>query len=147
MQNDLTLLRAIVAGFALVLVLSCASTGLGQSGRRVRKSDPAPVPVSTPEPTPSPTPIAQKPKPRFTFLVGLDRRDVFASLPLYSYEEVLRGLVDRLADSPAVQVLVQSEMSRSDAIRKAKAEREGGHSATRVASSPPELRASMAIVI
>src|ERR1700674_4627376 len=98
MLNHLSLLRALAAGFALVLILSCASTNLAQSGRKVRNS--APVPVSTPEPTPTPAPnaSAEKPKPRFTFLVGLDRHDGFSNIPLYAYDGVLRSLTERLAD-------------------------------------------------
>jgi hypothetical protein len=125
MLKHLSLLRALAAGIAFGLVLSFAFTSLAQSGRRVRKSEP--VPVSTPEPTPSPTPSSssEKLKPRFVFLVGLDRRDAFANIPLYAYESVLRGLVDRLNDSPAVQVgSSRSEMGRAEAVRTAKGERE-----------------------
>jgi hypothetical protein len=125
MLKQLSLFRSLAAGFAVVLVLSYASTSMAQSGRRVRKSDP--IPVSTPEPTPSPTPSSspEKLKPRFIFLVGLDRREAFANMPLYSYESVLRNVVDRLDDSPAVQVgASQSDMSRSDAVQKAKGEKE-----------------------
>ena len=126
MLNHSPLLRALAAGFALVFVLSCASTDLAQSGRRVRKSTPASV--STPEPTATPTPNAssEKPKPRLTFLVGLDGSDGSANIPLYAYEGVLRSLADRLAKAPGIQVgATQSDMSHIDAIQKAKAEKEG----------------------
>lgn len=124
MLNHSPLLRAFAAGFALVFVLSCASTDLAQSGRRVRKSTPASV--STPEPTPTPIPNAssEKPKPRLTFIIGLDRYDGFANIPSYAYEGVLRSLADRLK-APGIQVgATQSEMSHIDAIQKAKAENE-----------------------
>jgi hypothetical protein len=126
MLNHSTLLRALAIGFAVILILSCASTNLAQSGRRVRSS--TPVQVSTPEPEPSPTPKAssEKPKPRFTFLVGLDRHDLFANIPLYAYDGVLQSLVNRLEDSPVVHVGgTQSDMSRGGAVQKAKAEKEG----------------------
>lgn len=125
MLNHSLLLRVVVASVAAVLVLSYASDGFGQSGRRVRKSEP--ITVSTPEPTPSPTPSAssEKPKPRFTFLVGLDRPAAFSNLPLYYSDGVLRSVVDRLEDSPVVRVSAsQADMSRGDAVRKAKAETE-----------------------
>jgi hypothetical protein len=123
MLNHSTLLRTLAAGFTLVFVLSCASTDLAQSGRHVRK--PTPAPVSIPEPTPTPNASSEKPKPRFTFLAGLDRSDGFSDIPLYAYEGVLRRLTDRLAQAPLVQVGGrQSEMSRSNAIQKAKAEKE-----------------------
>lgn len=125
MLNQSSLQRILVAGFAVAVGLSCASTDAAQSGRKVRKSTPAPV--STAEPTPTPTPIAAtiKPKARITFLVGLDRYDSFANIPSYAYEGVLRNLTDRLADAPSVRVgASQSDMGRSDAIQKAKAETE-----------------------
>ncbi len=125
MFNQPPRLRPLVAGFVLILGFGCVSTNLAQSGRRGRKVDP--VPVSTPEPEPSPTPDApaEKPKPRFTFLVGVDRYDAFSNLPNYYYEGVLRSLVARLDDSAVVQVgATQINMSRSDAVQKAKAERD-----------------------
>jgi len=126
MLNQSPFLRTLVAGFALVFVLSYAANSLAQSGRKARKSDP--VPVATPEPEPSPTPdvSSAKTKPRFTFLVGLDRNDTFANVPMYAYEGVLRSLIGRLEDSPVVRVSAsQSSMGRGEAIRKAKAENEG----------------------
>jgi hypothetical protein len=117
--------RILIAGFALAVLLGCATTDVAQSGRKVRSS--APAPVSTPEPTPTPTPAASsvKSKPRLTLLVGLDRYDSFANIPLYAYDGVLRNLSERLADAPSVRVGAgQSDMSRSDAIQKAKAETE-----------------------
>ena len=128
MLSHSPLLRALAAGFAAVFVLSCASTDMAQSGRRARKSPP-PAAEAAPEPTPTPkaSPASsEKPKPRFTFLVGLDRHDAFANIPLYAYDGVLRSLVDRLDDSPVVQVNgTQSDMSRGDAVQKAKLEKEG----------------------
>jgi len=124
MLNHSPLLGALAAAFGVVFVLSCASTDMAQSGRRVRKST---VPISTPEPTPAPTPNAasEKPKPRLTFLAGLDRYDGFSNIPLWAYEGVLRSLTGRLSDAPSVNVGgTQSEMSRSNAIQKAKAEKE-----------------------
>lgn len=126
MLNQSPVLRTLAAGFVVVFMLSCASTDLAQSGRHVRKSTPAPV--STPEVTPTPGPKAssEKPKPRLTFLIGLDRYTGFANVPSYAYEGVLRSLVDRLAESQGVHVGVsQDGMGRGEAIRKAKAEREG----------------------
>jgi hypothetical protein len=124
MLNHSALLCKLTVAFAIVLLLNCAA-GLAQSGRRVRKPEPAQV--STPEPEPSPTPNAssEKPKPRFTFLVGLNRHEAFANLPLYAHDSVLGSLVDRLHDSPVVQVSgTQSDMTRGDAVQKAKAEKE-----------------------
>lgn len=125
MLSHSPLLRAFAAGFAVLLVLSCAATGMAQSGRRARKLPPAIE--AAPEPTPTATPASsEKPKPRFTFLIGLDRHDGFSNVPLYAYDGVLRSLVDRLDDSPVVQVSgTQSDMNRADAVQKAKVEKEG----------------------
>jgi len=125
MLNQSRLMCILVVSMAVAVLLSCASVDLAQSGRKVRTSTPAPV--SVPEATPAPTPAAPsvKPKPRLTFLVGLDRYDSFANIPLYAYESVLRNLTDRLADSPSVRVdAARTDMGRSDAIQKAKAETE-----------------------
>ncbi|MEP6913669.1 MAG: hypothetical protein ABI923_12990 [bacterium] len=128
MLSHSPLLRALAAGFAMVLALSCAATDMAQSGRRARTS-PLPAPAVTPEPTPTPTATpasSEKPKPRFTFLVGLDRHDGFSNIPPYAYDGVLRSLVDRLDDSPVVHVSgTQSDMNRADAVQKAKVEKEG----------------------
>jgi hypothetical protein len=126
MLNQSPLLRTLAASFAVVFMLSCASTYLAQSGRHVRKSTPAPV--STPEPTPTPVPKAssEKPKHRVTFLIGLDRYTGFANVPSYAYDGVLRSLGDRLAEPQSVHVGASHDgMGRGEAIRKAKAEREG----------------------
>jgi hypothetical protein len=128
MLSHSPLLRVLAAGFAVVLGLSCAATDMAQSGRRAR-TPPSPATAATPEPTPTPTATpasSEKPKPRFTFLVGLDRHDGFSNVPPYAYDGALRSLVDRLDDSPVVQVNgTQSDMSRSDAVQKAKLEKEG----------------------
>jgi len=101
---------------------------MAQSGRRARTSLP-PAPVATPEPTPTLTATSassEKPKPRFTFLVGLDRHDAFSNVPLYAFDGALRSLADRLDDSPVVHVSgTLSDMNRSDAVQKAKVEKEG----------------------
>jgi hypothetical protein len=105
------------------LLLSCVLAVVAQSGRRVRKSAPAPVP--TPEATPTPRPQSQKATPAFAFVVGMDRYGDFSSISLYTYDGVLRSCADRLDESLSVKAQVSSsDMSRSDAIRKAKAEKE-----------------------
>lgn len=110
--------------FATVL-LTCALAVTGQSGRRVRKSESAPVSIPTPEATPTPAARAEKPKPAFTFIVGLDRYSDFSTISLNISSGVLRSCVDRLDDSASVVAeMSTNDMSRGDAIRKAKAEKE-----------------------
>jgi hypothetical protein len=106
-------------GICISAILAEAS----QSGRRVQKS--TPVPVATPEPTPSPKPAAEKPKPAINFIIGMARYDGFRQIPLYAYAGVLRSLEDRLTDDKSVKVeTVHGDMNRSDAINRAKSEKE-----------------------
>lgn len=106
----------------LALLVIFASAVVAQSGRRVHKSTPAPV--STPEPTPTPKPT-EKPKPALTFIVGMDRYGGLNTIRLNSYGTVLQSFSERLGKSRSVEVkTASSEMSRGDAIKSAKAEKE-----------------------
>jgi hypothetical protein len=110
--------------FATIL-LNCALAVMAQSGRRVRKSSPPPVSIPTPEATPTPNLSSEKPKPAFTFVVGLDRYSDFSRISLNAYSGVVRSCAERLDDSPSVVAEISTnDMSRGDAIRKAKAEKE-----------------------
>jgi hypothetical protein len=87
---------------------------------------PVPAPVATPEATPTVAKPAEKEKPRLPLLVGIDRYLGFSTIPLSYYETVTRGCAERLDDATAVKVeIVHGELSRSDAVRRAKAEKEG----------------------
>lgn len=109
----------------VTVLLTCALAIMAQSGRRVRKSSSAPVSVPTPEATPTPTVASEKQKRAFTFIVGLDKYGDYSRISLYVYSGVLHSCVDRLDDSRSVEAKVSTnDMSRSDAIRKAKAEKE-----------------------
>jgi len=110
--------------FATVLLTSVLAV-MGQSGRRMRKSASEPVSIPTPEATPTPRMSSEKPKPAFTFIVGLDRYSDFSTISLNIYSGVLRSCVERLDDSESVVAeMSTNDMSRGDAIRKAKAEKE-----------------------
>jgi hypothetical protein len=53
------------------------------------------------------------------------RHDGFRQIPSYAYAGVLRSLEDRLEDDKSVKVeTVQGDMNRSDAINRAKSEKE-----------------------
>jgi len=98
---------------------------MAQSGRRVGKSSSPPVPVPTPEATPIPTAASERPKPAFTFIVGLDKFGDYSRISLNAYSGVLRSCVDRLDDSRSVEAEISTnDMSRADAMRKAKAQKE-----------------------
>jgi hypothetical protein len=113
---------AVIAVFVLFALWSVPVAS--QSGRRSPKSSsPAPTP------TPPPAPVENKPtaetKGALSLVVGIDRGSTFADLPMYFYDSVLRACGDRLDDSPSVKVNVANrEMSRAEAIKRAKAETE-----------------------
>ena len=83
------------------------------------------MPIPTPEATPAPAPVPKKPTPTFTFIVGLEKYSNFSRISLNAFSGVLRSCANRLDDSPLVKAEISpNEMSRSDAIRKARAEKE-----------------------
>lgn len=119
------LIRVFAATVALSVALGCTFTTVAQSGRQVRRSTPAPVATPAPEPAPTPNKAAEKEKAAIAFIVGIDRYNSFSNIPLYYYDRVSRGCAERLDEAAAVKAdVVQGEMSRGDAINRAKAEKE-----------------------
>ncbi len=115
--------------FAAGLVLSFTLTATAQSGRRANKSTqttPPPVaPVTVPA---AATPSPEKLGPRVTLLVGMDKSDAFSRIPLSASSGVLHSCVDRLNDAASVKVVMESQdLPRSDALKKAKASKDGQH--------------------
>jgi hypothetical protein len=111
-------------GLALcVLCAACSLTVPAQSGRRLSKSPSVSVP--DPEAKQSEKKAVTRAKPEFTLIVGGYRGDVFEGIPTYYYETVLQSCSRRLDDSQGVHVDVASkEMTRSDAVNRARAEKE-----------------------
>ena len=110
-----TLLLALVAALTLVTVAQA------QSGRRRTAPEPAaPVPTPTPDPTPKPKVEA---KSDLGFIVGIDRSDNFSYVPLNYYSAVLTGCADRLRHNSSATVDTADELTRADAIKKAKSEK------------------------
>jgi hypothetical protein len=119
------LIRVVVAGVAVNFALACGSIAVAQSGRHVPKSTPAPVSTPAPAPAPTPSKAPEKEKARFTFVVGIDRYNGFSNIPLYYYDSVLRGCAERLDDATGVKAdVARGEMSRSEAVSRARAEKE-----------------------
>jgi hypothetical protein len=107
---------------SLLLIVLCAIAVQAQSGRRQTKHPPA-APVQTPSPEPSPSPKKDEKEPELMFLVAADRSSTFESIPFTFYEAAVRGCADRLrAGSSAAVDASQRDISRSEAIKKAKAE-------------------------
>ncbi|HET6861518.1 MAG TPA: hypothetical protein VFH91_00680 [Pyrinomonadaceae bacterium] len=113
----------------LFLFICLAIFGLGsltiqaQSGRRQNKTpELAPVPTPTPEPTPQ---AKSKPKDSdLGFFLGVDRSTTYMNFYGADYDAIIRGCGDKLRDGSSGFVDVASQdLNRSDAIKKAKAEK------------------------
>jgi hypothetical protein len=111
----------LTAGFLMVLI---AVIALGQSGRRGSKSPAIPVPspeAPQPEKNPATNDIA-----KVVLIVGTNRNDVFNGVPFRFSDAVLASCVNRLQDSSSVLVdVVTRDMTRGDAVSKAKAAKDG----------------------
>lgn len=106
----------------VALLAVCALAVVAQSGRRVRKAQAMPIPL--PEATPTPTPVVKQ-KPAFSFIVGMDNFHDFSRVSLGAFSGVLHNCAGRLDDSPLVKAEISTrDMSRGDAVRMAKAEKE-----------------------
>jgi len=112
--------RLLAFGFALLAV--CEIAVHAQSGRRQPKAPPAaPVPTPTPEPTPEPK--SQQKEPEIGFLLGADVFGSYESFPLSYYDAAMHGCADRLRSASSARADVsQDNMTRGEAIKKAKAE-------------------------
>ena len=117
----------VIRSAVCLLVVLFALTAFGQSGRRGAKSPAVSPAVSVPTPEPKETEKKRaSDEPRISLLVGTNRGDVFAGIPLNIYDGVLQSCAGRLKDSSSVSVdVVTREMSRSDAMNRAKAAKEG----------------------
>jgi hypothetical protein len=108
--------------FALLLSLICLSAVHGQSGRRTPKLKTVVAPVPEAEPTPAPK--KQPSEPELTFILGIDLNDGFANVSLYTMNGVRKALGERLAEPEGIRVEInQRSMSRGDAMKQAKAEK------------------------
>lgn len=120
-MSNRTPVNFLLVALALLSFLMAAPA---QSGRKVRKPA-TPPPVATPEPaSPLPTP-AEKTKPSLTLVVGMQRTNLFDNARIYNASGALHTVVDRLEDHSGVKVVqVRGDMSRAEAVRRAKAEKE-----------------------
>ncbi|MCA1578640.1 MAG: hypothetical protein LC794_14895 [Acidobacteria bacterium] len=108
--------------FCLAVLAVCAVAVQAQSGRRKITPPPAaPVPTPTPEPTPAPKP--EEKENELGFIIGSDSFGTYEVMPLTYYDAVMRGCADRLRSGSSAHVTIaQENMSRGDAIKKAKAQ-------------------------
>lgn len=116
-------LKSLFLLICLAIVGLASITVPAQSGRRQNKTpELAPVPTPTPEPTPQ-----AKPKPKESdlgFLLAVDRSSTYMNFYSQDYDAIIRGCGDKLRDgSSGVVDVVRQDLNRSDAIKKAKAEK------------------------
>lgn len=122
-MSRLQISKPLTFSVAITMIVVSALVIVAQSGRRAQKSQTT-APVPTPEASPEPTPLA-KPTPAFTFIVGMDRYGDFSTVSLNASSGVLRSCVNRLDDSSSARADTTSkDISRGEAIRQAKAEKE-----------------------
>jgi len=125
-QKDKQLIRRQTTRslLSVVLLALLTLTAHAQSGRRQNNPAPAaPVPTPTPEPTPTAKPKSQQ-ETDLGFIVAMDRRDTFAGFPISFYDAALLGCADSLKHGSSARIdVARQEMSRGDAIKKAKDEK------------------------
>lgn len=124
MAGKLNLLRHLGISFVILLGLCCFfSTVLGQSGRRTPKTKTVAAPI--PEPEPTPTPAKQASQPAIILILGMEQPDGFSGVSLNSISGIRRSCAQRLDEPESIRVEVtQRAMSRSDAINRAKEEKD-----------------------
>jgi hypothetical protein len=116
LQNDRQILLSIS------LIFACAVLTQAQSGRRSTSTSSTTPTVSGPKTVEK----APAKAPRIHLLVGVESRNPFTNIPYYLSDTVLDNCVRRLADSAdIVPNAVGRGMDRVDAVRRAKAEKEG----------------------
>ena len=116
-------------GRILLLLTMCICVGFlgvvveAQSGRKTPKR-PDPLPEASPEPSPTVKP--QPDEPQVSLTVGINGGDGFNYIPNYFYDSALASCAERLRGARSASVHVNSrEMTRADAVRIAKSQKEG----------------------
>jgi hypothetical protein len=104
----------------LIAIALCSwTTAQAQSGRRGTGTSTTSAPSVS-----GPKTVEKKPETkRIQMLVGIDKHEVFATIPLYLYDTVLDNCVRRLGEADIVMpTLAGSDMNRGAAIKAAKQE-------------------------
>lgn len=121
-MTKLTSIAAVLVLLSLTFVFGSISHA--QSGRRAAKPLSPAVPTPTPEPTPGPkaTPAS---KPPINVLVGMDGNGGFQNFPSYFYTTALESFIKELSKEARLDVVNGGDMTRGEATKKAKEEKEG----------------------
>jgi len=113
--------------FVFLILLLLASTGalFAQSGRKSAGTSSTTTPTTTPSVAgPKITEKKTAAMPKVQLLVGVDHPDMFNNVPYYIYDTVLDNVVRRLGEAEIVFANSGGDMSRSDAIKDAKQEKD-----------------------
>jgi hypothetical protein len=123
MRGDfMTILFCRRAAITFSILALCVTTAIAQSGRKNTGGS------TTTTVTPSvsgPKPVEKKPEvsKRIQLLVGIDKHQVFATVPFYLYDTVLDNCIRRLGEADIVMpTSVGSDFNRAAAIKAAKQE-------------------------
>ncbi|HKP48040.1 MAG TPA: hypothetical protein VJT50_15675 [Pyrinomonadaceae bacterium] len=119
MKRRTKIIGVLVAFISLAWVAASA-----QSGRRSSRPTSPPVAVPTPETTPAPTPTPPS-KDAVGVLVGIDRNGGLVNFPLYFYGVAVDNFVHQLGRDIWLRVTDGGELTRSDALKKAKESKNG----------------------
>lgn len=102
-------------------ILCLSQTVLAQSGRRIKRESTAPTPVITEaKAEPTPTPSTVKVATVASFIVGGDSLSTSFDVPSGYLETAIHACIDRLEKAQGVTASAGGNMSRKDAIDKAK---------------------------
>lgn len=104
------------------IVFACSTLAEAQSGRR------STITTTTTPSVSGPKTVEKAPAkaPKIQLLVGVENRNPFSNIPYYLSDTVLENCVRRLADATdIIPNSVGRGMDRVDAVRRAKAEKEG----------------------
>ena len=115
----------VVTSLLFLFIALCAfsMTAHTQSGRRQPKTQPsAPVPTPTPEPTPPPK---QETQSELSFIVGIDRSDMYNYFPMSYYTIVVQACGATISRGADAKVTTSDHLSRGDAVKAAKAQKTG----------------------
>ncbi|HZG50704.1 MAG TPA: hypothetical protein VEZ40_01090 [Pyrinomonadaceae bacterium] len=110
--------RGGIAVFCCCALLAAVSLGYAQARRVAKPKNDPPVPkaAETAAPTPEPTPEREK----IPLLVGSNGTPIMSRLSMNAGDLLQGAIVQRLRDSKALQVASNEDMTRGEAIKRAK---------------------------
>ncbi|HYX30031.1 MAG TPA: hypothetical protein VE863_15930 [Pyrinomonadaceae bacterium] len=109
---------------SIALMLASTSIVCAQSGRKSTGGSSSTTTTTTPSVAgPKTTDRKPAPTPKLQLLVGIDRPEVFSTVPYYLYDTVLDNVIRRLGEAEIVFANSGGRMNRADAVKAAKQEK------------------------